>query len=250
MFTLKNYQKNALSCLDQFLINCRIYSYQHAFNKALLDQGRPSETYNQIFKRAPSVCLRVPTGGGKTIIAAHSVALAGKAMLDSDSPTVLWLTPSDTIRSQTIEALSDPKHPYRQALAEKFGDRVRVCDLETLQTINPKDIGQSCVIVVATIQAFNVTNTTQRNVYSFFEDLAPHFSALPSNLTAFEVDRKGCGEKTSYPVSRELEYRRSNQCGRRLHISIFHHYATWNHVTQADAFVCPCIRIRPRKRFS
>ncbi|AGG34652.1 Type III restriction protein res subunit [beta proteobacterium CB] len=184
MFTLKNYQKNALSCLERFLINSRISSHQDSFNKALLEQGRPSQTYNQIFKKAPSVCLRVPTGGGKTVIAAHSVALAGKAMLDSDAPTVLWLTPSDTIRSQTLEALSNSKHPYRQALAEKFGDRIKVCDLESLQTINPQDVGRSCVVVVATIQAFNVTNTPQRNVYSFFEELAPHFSALPSNLSA------------------------------------------------------------------
>lgn len=184
MFTLKTYQKNALACLEEFLIGCRILSYQDSFNKALLEQGRPIQTYNKIFKSAPSVCLRVPTGGGKTIIAAHCVALAGKAMLDSDAPTVLWLTPSDTIRSQTLEALSNPKHPYRQALAEKFGDRIKVCDLDSLQTINPQDVGQSCVVIVATIQAFNVTNTAQRNVYSFFEELAPHFSTLPSNLTA------------------------------------------------------------------
>lgn len=183
MFTLKNYQKNALSYLEQFLTSCRYLSHQDAFNQALMEQGRPSQTYNKIFNKAPSVCLRVPTGGGKTVIAAHSVALAAKAMLDSDAPTVLWLTPSDTIRSQTLEALSNPKHPYRQALADKFGDRVKVCDLESLQTINSQDVGQSCVVVVATIQAFNVTNTAQRNVYSFFEELAPHFSALPENLT-------------------------------------------------------------------
>lgn len=184
MFTLKSYQKNALSCLEEFLVNCRYLSHQEAFNKALLEQGRPSQTYNQIFKKAPSACLRVPTGGGKTVMAAHSVALAGKAILDSDTPTVLWLTPSDTIRSQTLEALSNSQHPYRQALAEKFGDRVRVCDLDSLQTINPQDMGQACVVVVATIQSFNVTNTSQRNVYSFFEELAPHFSSLPPNLTS------------------------------------------------------------------
>lgn len=183
MFTLKNYQKNALSCLEQFLTSCRYLSHQDAFNQALREQGRPSQTYNKIFNKAPSVCLRVPTGGGKTIIAAHSVALAGKAILDSDAPTVLWLTPSDTIRSQTLEALSNPKHAYRQALADKFADRVKICDLESLQTINTQDIGRSCVVIVATIQAFNVTNTAQRNVYSFFEELAPHFSNLPDNLT-------------------------------------------------------------------
>lgn len=184
MLTLKNYQKNALSCLEQFLYSCRYLGTQEAFDKALFNQGRISQPYNNIFKKAPSVCLRVPTGGGKTIIAAHCIGMAGKAMLDSDAPTVLWLTPSDTIRAQTLDALSNLKHPYRQALAEQFGERVKVCDLESLQTINPQDMGQTCVVIVATIQAFNVTNTAQRNVYSFFEELAPHFTSLPSNLTA------------------------------------------------------------------
>jgi type III restriction enzyme len=184
MFILKNYQKNALVALEDFLNACRHLTHQEAFEKVLLGQGLSAVKYNKLFKDAPSVCLRVPTGGGKTVIAAHSVALAGKAMLDSDAPTVLWLTPSDTIRTQTLEALSNPKHPYRQALTEKFGDRVRICDLESLQTINPQDVGKSCVVVVATIQSFNVTDTSKRNVYSFFEELAPHFSSLPDNLSA------------------------------------------------------------------
>ena len=183
MFILKNYQKNALVALGDFLSACRHLTHQEAYDKVLLGQGLSAVKYNKLFKDAPSVCLRVPTGGGKTVIAAHSVALAGKAMLDSDSPTVLWLTPSDTIRTQTLEALSNLKHPYRQALTEKFGDRVRICDLESLQTINPQDVGKSCVVVVATIQSFNVTDTSKRNVYSFFEELAPHFSSLPDNLT-------------------------------------------------------------------
>jgi type III restriction enzyme len=182
MFELKTYQKDALAVLVQFLQACRGASVADAFHAILATQNRGGETYQQVFGDVPAVCLRIPTGGGKTVLAAHAVALAGKTVLDSDAPIALWLTPSDTIRTQTLEALSNARHPYRQALAGYFGDRVQVCDLESLQTISPHDVGKVCIVVVATIQSFNVTDTAKRNVYSFFEELAPHFDNLPAHL--------------------------------------------------------------------
>lgn len=178
MLTLKTYQQNALNALVQFLSACRSKPAPEAYRTSMLAQNRAHEPYHETFPNTPCVCLRVPTGGGKTLLAAHSVALAGKELLDSDAPLALWLTPSDTIRSQTLAALSDARHPYRQALAYYFGDRVRVCDLDSLQTISPLDMGKACIVVVATIQSFNVTDTAKRNVYSFFEELAPHFDSL------------------------------------------------------------------------
>jgi type III restriction enzyme len=186
MLKLKTYQENALAALTQFLQACRSVSVADAFHAVLATQNRSNENYHTVFADVPCVCLRIPTGGGKTLLAAHSVALAGKAVLDSDAPLALWLTPSDTIRSQTLEALSNARHPYpyRLALAQYFGDRVQVCDLESLQTISPNDVGKACIVVVATIQSFNVSDTAKRNVYSFFEELAPHFDNLPANLSA------------------------------------------------------------------
>lgn len=184
MLTLKTYQQTALNILVEFLTACRSKPLTDAYAEVLTQQGRVNEPYQVLFGETPAACLRVPTGGGKTIMAAHAVALAGKAMLDSDAPVALWLTPSDTVRTQTIEALANARHPYRQALAHHFGDRVQVCDLDTLQTISPHDVGKSALVVVATIQAFNVTDTAKRNVYSFFEELAPHFDGLPAQITS------------------------------------------------------------------
>ncbi|MDR0275677.1 MAG: DEAD/DEAH box helicase family protein [Burkholderiaceae bacterium] len=183
MLTLKTYQQTALEILAEFLTACRSKPVAEAYAALLVRQGRAGEPYQALFGDTPAVCLRVPTGGGKTIMAAHAVALAGKTALDTDAPVALWLTPSDTVRAQTIEALDNARHPYRQALAHYFGDRVRVCDLESLQTISPHDVGKAAIVVVATIQAFNVTDTAKRNVYSFFEELAPHFDGLPPYLT-------------------------------------------------------------------
>lgn len=182
MLELKDYQQGALRALGSFLLATRTKTVSQAFAVAIASQGR-SDPYHALFGGVPAICLRIPTGGGKTLLAAHSVALAGKAVQETDSPVALWLTPSDAIRSQTLDALTNARHPYRQALHQHFGERVRICDLDSLQTISPSEVGSSCIVVVSTIQAFNVSDTAKRNVYSFFEELAPHFEGLSPNLS-------------------------------------------------------------------
>lgn len=182
MFELKKYQQDVLAALRTFLNRCRDVPIHQAYHEGLAEQKR-TELYHDLFPGVPCVCLRVPTGGGKTILAAHSVSLVGKAVQDSDAPIALWMTPSDTIRTQTLEALSNAQHPYRQALAHYFGDRIQVCDLASLQTISPQDVGKACIVIVTTIQSLNVSDTSTRNVYSFFEELSEHFNDLPPALS-------------------------------------------------------------------
>lgn len=196
MFELKKYQQDVLTSLSTFLTRCRSIPIAEAYQEGLAGQKR-REVYHDLFPGVPCVCLRVPTGGGKTILAAHSVSLVGKTVQDSDAPIALWLTPSDTIRTQTLEALSNAQHPYRQALAQHFSDRILVCDLASLQTINSYDVGKACIIIVATIQSLNVSDTSTRNVYAFFEELAEHFSDLPlalaeklEKVTEADLDRQ------------------------------------------------------------
>ncbi|UPL21016.1 DEAD/DEAH box helicase [Alcaligenes faecalis] len=184
MLTLKKYQNDVLAVLTDFMQRSRTTSISDAWEGAMQAQGRAGESYHEIFDGIPSVCLRVPTGGGKTLLAAHSVAKVGGTLIDTDAPVVLWLTPSDTIRSQTLEALSDVRHPYRQALAHDFGDRIRITDLESLQTIGTNDVGKACIVIVATIQSLNVSDTSKRNVYAFFEELQEHFRDLPPNVAS------------------------------------------------------------------
>ena len=182
-FALKQYQQQALTQLQAYLQACLQMTPPQAFAevRASLDPDAPIPDYSARFgPGVPCVCLRVPTGGGKTLMAAHAVALAGHSLMHTEAPVALWLTPSDAIRTQTMEAFANAQHPYRQALATHFGDRVRVCDLDSLQSIGPHDVGHSAVVVVTTIQSLSVRKTTDRNVYSFFEALSPHFQSLPT----------------------------------------------------------------------
>ncbi|MCB1407765.1 MAG: DEAD/DEAH box helicase family protein, partial [Rhodobacteraceae bacterium] len=126
------------------------------------------------------VCLRLPTGGGKTLLAAEAIRLAGRSYLQRAHPLVLWFVPSDAIKSQTLEALKDRRHPYRARLDEAFGGQVRVFDIAEFEMLRPQDLGRQTCVVVSTIQAFRVTNTTGRKVYAHHEELEGHFTGVPT----------------------------------------------------------------------
>jgi len=169
---LKSYQQAALDTLAAFARAAQNKGPALAFGELV---GRP---YNpDPFGEVPCVCLRIPTGGGKTLMAAHAVSVLAREWRATDAPVTVWLVPSDTIRSQTLKALQTPGHPYREALEASYGADVRVCVLEDLANIAPTDWGLRAVVVVATIQSFRIDDTDKRNVYSFSERFERHFKA-------------------------------------------------------------------------
>lgn len=203
MFTLKDYQTNALAALDGFFKQLRMTGLAGAWQECAPLQEKHGQTSQATYSAealgdTPAVCVRIPTGGGKTFLAAHAVARAGKTLMDTDAPVALWLVPSDAIRSQTLAVLSTPRHPGREALTSYFGERVRVCALDDLATVGPQEVGQSAIIVVATIQSFNVKEKSQRNVYSFDENFSRHFQGLTPQQEA-QLDRVSEADITAQP---------------------------------------------------
>ena len=194
---LKQYQIETLAVLRRFLEEARVGGPKGAYELITGEEeqvrrlGRYSGTYKALagLPNVPYVCLRLPTGGGKTMLGAHAVAIARDAWVEKDWPLVLWLTPTKTIRIQTAEALKKPRHPYRQALDEAFDGRVRVFDIADFAHIRPHDIRDNCCLVVGTIQALRVTDTEGRKVYAHNENLQPHFTAqrtIPAGLERLE----------------------------------------------------------------
>ena len=188
MFELKNYQKQALVVLENFLVAARSQSVESAFEQALTEQKQKPVPYRHYaFEEIPYVCLRLPTGGGKTVLASHSVKVAKQAYLEQDYPVVLWLVPTNTIREQTLKALKTVAHPYRQALEQEFGlDRLRVMDIGEVTQLCPQDIGRKAVIVVGTLASLRVEDTSGRKVYAYHENFEPHFSGIRQDDPRFE----------------------------------------------------------------
>ena len=192
---LKEYQSDTLSVLHRFFEEARIGGSANAYKTIVSEPeqvkrlGRYGSRYTPLTElpNTPYVCLRLPTGGGKTILGAHSIAIARDTWIEKDWPLVLWLVPSNTIRLQTAEALQNTRHPYRQVLDEAFDGRVRVFDITNFTHIRPHDVRDHCCIVVGTIQTLRVTNTEGRKVYAHNENMEPHFTGLPKTLPELET---------------------------------------------------------------
>ena len=183
MFQLKMYQQRAVDCLENFLLNCQILpSVEDAYKQTLVEQSLPELGYRDYgFDQIPYVCLRIPTGGGKTILGSYAVDIAARKYIGTDSPIALWLVPTNTIRLQTVEALKTPGHPYRAKLDASFNHQVLVLDIDEVTQIRPQDIGSKAIVIVSTIANLRVNDTSGRKVYAYHENFEPHFSKIPAS---------------------------------------------------------------------
>ncbi|MDD9857422.1 MAG: DEAD/DEAH box helicase family protein, partial [Gammaproteobacteria bacterium] len=197
---LKNYQRAALDQLERFLYQTRLRGAAQAFAAVAAEDdnayGKTEYRPPHGIADCPHVCLRLPTGGGKTLLAALSIArVAG--YLQREFPVVLWMTPGDAIRKQTVEALKNPRHPYRAAIDNDFGGRVEVWDIEQWRDIRPTDMRERVCVVVGTIQALRISDTDQRKVYAHNENLEAHFRRLNHDGLDLEKHADG-GVKFSF----------------------------------------------------
>ena len=193
---LKRFQEDAISVLTQYLERARLAGDpEQAFIEILRERepGNSPATYRTIagLVGVPNVCLRLPTGGGKTLLASHTVATASRHFLERDFPVVLWMVPTNTIRTQTAEALKKSSHPYRAALDEAFDSRVSVFDISEIAQIRPQDLTERVTVIVTTIQSLRTSNTEGRKAYAHSENFEPHFAHIPTNARGLERDEKG-----------------------------------------------------------
>jgi type III restriction enzyme len=189
---LKDYQLDALAQLKRFFTLTRALPITEAFEIVAQDAQLANTTYRPCadLPSVPYVCVRIPTGGGKTVLAAHAVSTIASSLLLGDSVTVLWLVPTRAILAQTVDALKDATHWYRQALEQDFG-QVAVFAGDELFDLKPNDLRTGATIVVTTIASARVEETEQRAFYAPYEDFQGFFERLNPGEFGLEVDRLG-----------------------------------------------------------
>jgi type III restriction enzyme len=195
MIKLKKYQDKSLEILRSFLELARFEGIKAAYDK-LQYQRYGNQNFKPFqplsgLENTPYVCLRLPTGGGKTLLSAHTIALAGKAYIENEYPLTLWLVPTNTIKTQTLETLKNPDHANYQVLEKAFDGKFRVFDIADFRNIRQQDIADSACIVVSTFASLRVDNTEGRKAYDHDENLEPHFSKIPSNAEGMEKSEDG-----------------------------------------------------------
>ncbi|MCP5277695.1 MAG: DEAD/DEAH box helicase family protein [Thiobacillus sp.] len=191
---LKRYQSEGLEALARFFDLARGAADQAgldaAYRQTLGEWDIPASEIPpylaQGFGATPYVCIRIPTGGGKTLLGAHAIATASRHFTGAEHPLTLWLCPSNIIRQQTLNALRQPGHPYREALEAHFGvDGLRVLDIAECEQLRAQDFHQKAIVVVGTMQTLRVDDTSGRDVYAYKEAFEPHFEGAP-DLAGFE----------------------------------------------------------------
>ena len=128
------------------------------------------DPYNDSVPGVPYVCMKVPTGGGKTYIACSALARVFEHMAQNRPKFVIWLVPSDAILTQTYKALNDPSHEYRRKINLDFSGKVNVYnkeDLLTAHNFDPDTVHENlsiCVFSYASLR-INSKNADVRKVY-------------------------------------------------------------------------------------
>ncbi|MBM3496906.1 MAG: type III restriction endonuclease subunit R, partial [Armatimonadetes bacterium] len=136
----------------------------------------------------PNATLKVPTGGGKTLLAAACVSRILARYLQANTGVVLWIVPNEAIFAQTRKQLSDRDHPYRQMLDRAAAGKVKVLTKES--PLSRTDVeGSLCVLLLMLQSANRQTKETLRlfrdrgNVHGFVPaeaDWDAHVSLLTS----------------------------------------------------------------------
>lgn len=174
---LKRYQKNTLDMLENFLKDLRKVGLKYAF-MGITEKPYQAEAFGEV----PFVCIKIPTGGGKTFVGCHAVGkIMSKALQEKmDRGIVLWFTPSEAIKTQTLRKFKDRKDDHRKVLDEEYDNRVRVFSNEEALSIRKSDVSDNLCIIIASLEAFRKEKTLQKKykVYQENGSLMDHFEHL------------------------------------------------------------------------
>ena len=208
MLELKEYQRGALDALTRWLetleetqreletmiemfrqaptdipIPDELRNYPRSAWQKLKENGGVAATAGEHIDRTdeanrsiPHICFKVPTGGGKTLLAA-----AALERLPWQRGLVLWVVPSKAIYTQTKAALWDKQHPYRKMLNRASAGRVKM--LEKEDTFNRDDIANYLCVMLLMLPATN--RQRGREFLRMFRDSGRYPSFYPDSDDIF-----------------------------------------------------------------
>lgn len=136
---------------------------------------------NGLSEDLPNFYLKIPTGGGKTILACHTIDLINRIYLKRQTGIVLWIVPTTQIYRQTLISLKNREHPYRQALDISSGGRTVI--LEKMDRFTRLDVEESLVVMILMLPSASRQN---KEVLKVFKDSGGFGEFFPA-----EDDREG-----------------------------------------------------------
>lgn len=192
---LKEYQKNVVLELQDFFGKAReirnsFVKYAESLPEDIrrtvdyVDQTfiLASKRYNDRCKNGlgeyyPRIVMKIPTGGGKTLLAVEAIREYQNLFARSRTGLVVWIVPSETIYSQTVNKLRDKANPLRQLLDQASGNRTLI--LEKGQRLTTGDIENNLVILFIMIQSISRKNA--KEALKVFQDSGGFESFFPAD---------------------------------------------------------------------
>jgi len=157
---LKEYQQSALDQVRRYLEylahekdegNIRfpgMAAWEKIFGDINYHQKR-----NGLGQDLPNFCLKIPTGGGKTLLAVRVIDLINTYYAKKQTGLVLWVVPTGQIYQQTLQNLRNREHPYRQQLDIASAGKTII--MERTERLTPEDVAQNLVVLVLMLPAAN-----------------------------------------------------------------------------------------------
>ena len=189
---LRKYQEQTLAALRSYLEALNAARQRRDQVKALeLDiafewtrdawkrAGRDERGYqvrtNGLGEEVPVACLKVPTGGGKTLLAVKAIDAINNLYRGAHSGMVLWIVPTQQIYRQTLQALNSKSHPYRQML--DMGSAGRTLILEKDTPFSPADVREQLAVMLLMLPSANRQN---KETLRLFQDHGGFDAFFPS----------------------------------------------------------------------
>ena len=183
---LKKYQRRVVDEVEGYL--SRLTQEQAAGNKrhASMDAweslklGQYREHRNGLGEDLPTFCIKVPTGGGKTLLATQILGSAYRTILKdrNGAGLVLWVVPSSQIYRDTLRRLRDRNDMYRLMLEHAVSRRIEVWEKQEIARLSPGRLRDCLNILVVQLAS---TNRETREQLKFFKDsggnIVQHFPA-------------------------------------------------------------------------
>ena len=197
---LKQYQKDIIEDLTRYLeILQKKKNISESFNEfwrlhprtpLTPFPGEIVEPYKNNVAGVPHVCLKVPTAGGKTFIAANALRPIFSIFPQDHAKTVVWLVPSNSILEQTIRNFSNPEHPYREQLNADFGNRVEVYDKTALLQgagFNASSVKENLSFCILSFDSLRSRNKDNRNAYKENGNLLSFAESVDEEVSLMSV---------------------------------------------------------------
>ena len=137
------------------------------------DDGNWVRPYNDNGGGVPRLCIKVPTGGGKTIIGVAALKKLFESFGPNEPRVVVWLVPSEAILTQTIRNFSSSDCWYRQRLLADFNGRVEVYDKDSLlngQNFSPDTVRENLSVCVLCFNSLRINARSQADRKVFQEN--------------------------------------------------------------------------------